>query len=423
LHLRWILRLQDCALDVSLAATVSLYGNVYRSLANLAASSRQPATVIFVVRHNRQRIYVDTTRLNETALKFTMKSHFIASISILASLIVQSSNAASSWENGISQIDGFPDLRQSKQLFKKFLANPYPVKSVRFNVVRETEIPGKLSVSCAEGSLQNGTFYLQYTGDRNDRTNFFLNSASGMSSNKTVWSIDNAALIGVGGHVDLGLPKATAVSQGTARSSDALRTLRNVCWFGQANIVPETLRWQGETDFFTVMQESPSDGSRKLLKGEIISYSNNLPTDIRLVCEDWPKSILHSDTRYEYGDSNAFTPTKIMTEVTTDRGSYRGQWFDNVQIHFGSGAPEGGFKPADFLPVSNSAAPMVIIASNNGVYWARPEGLVATVGSNPSLSSQSSFPWKFAIMLLVAIVPLVIFLRQGRPIPEGVSKQ
>ena len=233
-------------------------------------------------------------------------------------------------------------------------------------------------VATAVGSLQDKTFFRRYIGSGSDQPEILGNMVSGMTEEGTFWFVDGKALEGLEGRVQMSQIGATTNTRGRTRGAEGLLELRNVCWFGLRKIVPGSLTWNGDS-FRASWHDSqwPLATNTSVVTGEVLGYTNNLPTAIRLESEAWPDSYRHILLHYEYDPNleNQFYPSKLITELVLQTGSIRDQWFENIRIEFGDAGPKGGFSPNDFLPSTNAAAPMVLIASNQDVYWDDGDGL------------------------------------------------
>ena len=72
-----------------------------------------------------------------------------------------SDDGLTSRASSTSQTNLYPDLRLDKDLFKRYMENPYPIRQVVFDIPagRPTKNPAKILVF--EGSLQDDTFYVR----------------------------------------------------------------------------------------------------------------------------------------------------------------------------------------------------------------------------------------------------------------------
>lgn len=325
--------------------------------------------------------------------------------------------------------DLYPDVRKDRTLFKRYLENPYPIRSVRYLCVAEDVSSRSLSntMVIAEGSLQDNTFFHRYMAHDSSQPEFLRNTVSGQSCDGTFWALDGRAMSGTGGRVELALAKTTAYTRATSRSTSGLLELRCVCWFGLRMLVPRTLRWEGNgftASWYDV--QWPQNTNTVSVSGEVLSFSNNLPVTIRLKCSTWPGSYRHVDVHYEYdGRSGShWYPSRIWSEAALETGSVRGQFFDQIQIGFGrSQLPAGGYKPSDFLPYSNNAPPMTLVASNKGVFLEKDGGLVEVEGPasvpRPFASPHLVRRVIFVVLIISLLLPIVITLARGRWFGRG----
>jgi len=307
----------------------------------------------------------------------------VALVLVFAFALAVGSASASDQEESLTT---YPDLRADKELFKSFLAHPYPVRSVSFDHVWERQ--GGRIVARAVGSLQEHTFFRRYLGGESGEPPILESGISGMTEEGALWWLDALALQGVGGRVQISYPGATTNTRAQSRGAEGLLELRNACWFGLRMMVPGTLAWDG--DQFKVNwydSQWPLVTNTAEVMGQVVGYTNNLPTAIRLHSASWPTAYHYVVVHFEYdpGLKTQFYPTKLVTELVLESGSVRAQWFENVKIEFGEASPPGGFTPNQFLSSTNAAAPMVVIASNQDVYWRDVDGLkkVETVQASP----------------------------------------
>lgn len=323
----------------------------------------------------------------------------------------------------------YPDLREDKALFKRFLENPYPIRKVTYRCVSEEDrgnVP-VASVMIAQGSLQENTFFHMYMGDDTTQAKPSKRIVSGRSSDGTVWTLDGKAMSGTGGTVESAIAGTTTYTRATSRSTSALWELRTVAWFGLGMLVPHSLRWAGDTfsgNWHT--PQWPQNTTIVAVSGQVLAFSNNLPLTIRLKSSAWPNSYRYVDIHFEYGalSGTQFYPRKIWSEAILKTGSARGRFYDQILIDFGRvELPKGGFKPSDFLPTKYSVVPISLVASNKGVFWENDGRLVKVEGAGSVTGSNGSSRFVRGVFLFIltfsAALLLVFALARGRWFSRG----
>lgn len=202
--------------------------------------------------------------------------------------------------------------------------------------------------------------------------------------------------------------------------------LRFAGWFGLRMLVPKSVKWEGEKfEAFWHKAHWPFDTNVVPILGEVMGYTNNLPTVIRLRSPAWPKPYQYIDVHYSYGPttSTPYYPVRIQSEVVLDTGSVRGQTVDEIRVDFGvAEVPVGGFKPSDFLPSAATMPPLTIVASNTGVYFIGPDGRAEAIGGvvdRKAGYSRQLFRWCFALFLVISLGLLLrLFARSHKRIGQ-----
>lgn len=313
----------------------------------------------------------------------------------------------------------FRDLRQDRELFKRYLENPYPVREVAYRYVSQhvTSQTATNIVLVAHGSLQDGTFFHQYVDVSGHPGVRWNSEVCGQARDGANWFLDAKAALGIGGRVQIAVPGASAYTRASSKSAEGLLQLRCACWFGLRMLVPGSVTWDGDTfaaEWFN--SHWPQDTNSVPVKGEILGFTNNLPLAIRLSSKHWPKAYRYVVVHLEYDPTltNQFYPTKLWTEAVLEQGVVQGQVLEDIRIEFGDNAvPEGGYKPADFLPTAVSQPPMLLLASNVSVYWAQGGKLteVGTAVPPHSPMLRSVVKWGIRAAFVCSLLPLIVLIR------------
>ena len=297
--------------------------------------------------------------------------------------LTPSARAAS--DNGTAR---YPDLRQDKSLFKQFLKDPYPVRSVRFmKPGKDVLVDGKpLSGYIAfEGAIQDGTFYLRHDADAPGQPEEYVSkgNVSGLSTKGIYWTLKDGAASGEGGSVNV-TPDAVedhdAMTEGKFNAKNGLMSLRTACRYGLFLLVPESLAWDGErfkARYFT--PKWPHQTNTIPVTGEVLGYTNNVPTAIRMESSSpsWEVDATVLHYKYDFSITNRFYPVRIRSEAVIGNGRrIPGFSVDIPKIEFGKAdLSNGGYQPKDFLPSNTTTPPDLYISSNDAVYWVSENGL------------------------------------------------
>jgi hypothetical protein len=247
-----------------------------------------------------------------------------------------------------AQTNEYPDLRLSKELFKRFLENPYPVRKVVFFQPMDVDNPAV--VLLREGSLQPDTFYVRRLGtprvlDGGKFKNLSDGRIAGKSSDGEYWFITGEAARGNGGEIGIteaGVPDPLAMTAAKFGAFEPLPSLREACWFGFNFMVPHTAVWHGEQFEmrFLDSQGYPQNTNTYAVNGEVVAYTNNLPLIIRVKSEHWPKRLRWLVLTYEYDFSqkDRFYPIEVTSsgDFVGDPHPLSPMSTETVNIEFGN---------------------------------------------------------------------------------------
>lgn len=335
---------------------------------------------------------------------------------------VENEKNASSQTSNLTQTNDYPNLRLSKDLFKRYLENPYPVRKVVFfktfsRPEDAKDAGGPLNVFLYEGSLQPDTFYTrQLTTPKVLEGGKFKNGSdgkiAGKSSTGEYWVINDAASRGKGGDIRItkaDVPDTSAMTGGKFRALESLPTVRGTCWFGLGRMVPHTLVWHGDSfDMQWYNSQYPHDTNAFTVNGEVLAYTNNLPLVIRLKFPSLPGyQWADMNYMYDFSQKDRFYPVSMTCEIVfTGNKRLQGDSYCVQEIEFGDAKmSESGYTTTNFTP-SNIAIPAdVYIASTQGEYWINGKQFV-TVGLPPTPKHPLFLITPFVRILLIVLMIL-----------------
>jgi hypothetical protein len=325
-----------------------------------------------------------------------------------------------------SHTNDYPDLRSSKEFFKRYLENPYPVRKVVFFEPKDANFPS--NVLLCEGSLQPDTFYVrQLTIPRVLEDGKYKNlsdgQVTGKSSSGEYWFINDEASRGKGGVI--GITKAEvsdpfAMTSSKNRAYASLPSLHDACWFGFNFMIPHTAVWQGDqfTTRFLVSQMYPQTTNTYEVSGEVVAWTNNLPLIIRLKSDHWPKKLQWLEFTYEYDFSqkDRFYPIKVTSVgvIAGDPHPIEPMSTETVSIEFGSDLFlfKNGYTVSNFVPQEVATQPNVYITSTQGEYWVNEKQFISTgPPATPKRPLFAMTPFVRAVLIFLMILPAVFLIR------------
>lgn len=292
----------------------------------------------------------------------------------------------------------YPDLQQSKERFKEYLQAPYPVKNVVFImpgkevVYKGKPLDGDLVF---EGAIQGDAYYLRHlTGRAGQPANYRMRGViAGRSREKLPWKVDDHAVRGAGGNIDVALAaerSGRAQSEAEHEARMAVQRLKMATQFGMPLLVPQSVQWTG--DRFTALYLSdrwPIETNSYPVSGHVVAWTNNLPSELRVFSATWPKQLDYVAYHYEYDFALSSYPRDFWGEMVGTNGRrYPGIKRRVLEIQFGESDED--FTPGNFLPASQVTQPNVFISSNNATFWLHegklievklPEGDLSRLGS------------------------------------------
>jgi hypothetical protein len=294
----------------------------------------------------------------------------------------QDEKNTSSQTSNLTQTNEYPDLRLNKDLFKHYLENPYPVRRVVFFEPASVDRP--IEVLLCEGSLQPDTFYMQQQAspsvlEDGKYKNVSSGDVAGKSSTGEYWFVDNKAVRGKGGSIEVtsaGDPDSSVTTLAKVRAFESLERMHDACWFGFNFMVPHSVVWHGD-DFdmqFLEARDFPHATNTYTVNGEVLAYTNNLPLAIRIKSEHWPKRLISLEMQYEYDFSQGdrFYPVKIIrgASFAGNRQEDPPMTVQISEIEFGDVKPaESGYTATNFTPAEIAIPADVYVSSNRTIYW------------------------------------------------------
>jgi hypothetical protein len=342
---------------------------------------------------------------------------------VVADEVGRDEKGASSQTSYLAQTNDYPDLRLNKDIFKRYLENPYPVRRVIFDIPVGHPTKYFTNILIFEGSLLADTFFLHSQDSsvltQKSRKNFSSGEISGKSSIGTYWFINGKASHGKGGDVNITSTTYLDPSSQTEakfRSLESLGQLRGACWFGFRLMVPHSIVWSGDGfDILWYSSQWPHDTNAYTVHGEVLAYTNNLPLIIRLKSTGWPTTYKWVDFNYEYDFSKTdrFYPVNIWANlVLSGNLQVQGMTFQIPNIEFGdadASLPESGYDVAQFMPSNVTVPAYTFISSNQNIYWVNGGQLLKIEPPIGRVSLISSRLIVRTILFVLLFLPAVIF--------------
>lgn len=309
----------------------------------------------------------------------------------------------------------YPDPRESRDLFWKYLASPYPVKTVTFATpASELKIQGRAQegVLYYRGGLQPGTHFLQHLAELPGQPILPKGhtEVSGLSAAGHAWTMSRGAQKGQGGEITLSAsPEAGAgANAATHRATEALIQLRRVIFMGMGYLVPSSISVQGdEFEARFHHEEWPGNTNAHRVHGKVMDWAGNLPAEIRITSPALQRPIRAVVLRYRYDsmDKRRWFPSEILGWYETVGGVEMPALSRKVlEIEFGPPDSPEGFVPRDFMPRTAAIPPITLVASNSTVYWLNGNSLEPVGVASPApRASRSLFIWVSSVALLMLL--------------------
>jgi hypothetical protein len=294
----------------------------------------------------------------------------------------QDEKNASSQTSNLTQTNEYPDLRLNKDLFKRYLENPYPVREVVF-FKPWSAFNNLTDMLLCEGSLQPDMFYIRQQAspkvlEDGKYKNVSTGEVAGKSSTGEYWFVDSQAVRGKGGTIYItsaGDPDSSVTTLAKERALESLPKMLDACWFGLSFMVPHSVVWHGDDFDMRFRDDSgyPHTTNTYAVSGEVLAYTNNLPLVIRIKSEDWPrKDLVSLDFRYEYDFSqeDRFYPVKITKTIVHSVNNRYSVPIQILKIEFGDVKPaENGYAATNFTQAEIATPADVYVSSNQTIYW------------------------------------------------------
>jgi hypothetical protein len=251
---------------------------------------------------------------------------------------------------------------------------------------------------------------------------------AGKSSTGEYWFVDDKAVRGKGGNIEItsaGDPDSSVTTVAKEKALESLVRMHNACWFGLNFMVPHSVVWHGDNfDMqFLDTRGFPGGTNAFAVSGEVLAYTNNLPLAIRIKSGHWPKELISLDFRYEYDFSQGdrFYPVKITKTVVASGNKGFSVPTQIPKIEFGDVKPaENGYTATNFTPAEIAIPANVFVSSNRTIYWVNRHEQVR-VGPPPVFKKPLFIINNFVRVILIALLllPAVFLVRWQKKTKSG----